>query len=228
MKIITIGDIHGKDFWEAVNPDEYDFIVFVGDYTDSFDRRNVEIKVNLLKIIELYYKYPDKVKLLLGNHDLPYFWGKPDPGLSGHRPVAIWDLHIIFRDNRKLFQAAFQIDNYIWTHAGIHRGWYNKYIPDAIKEYELTGNLAEQLNHLFEINFPPLFVISHYRGGSAREGGPFWADWREIYTKPLQGYHQIFGHTARTKGIRNYPLGKDTSVTCVDTGGKTEFYELTI
>jgi len=228
MKVITIGDVHGRDYWKDVDPDKYDLIVFVGDYTDSFTASNLEIKVNLLAIIAFAKANPGKVILLLGNHDLPYFWGESHSAISGFRPVAIWDLHIIFRDNRELFQTAYQIDNYIWTHAGIHAGWYDRYMPDAIKKYELTGNLADQLNHLFERNFDPLFAISHHRWGSAREGGPFWADWNEMYRKPLQGYHHIFGHSFREKPIKTYNKKGNTTITCVDRGDIREFYELII
>jgi len=227
MKILTIGDVHGRNYWKDIDPLKYDLIIFVGDYTDSFTLGNLEIKKNLLDIIEFAKTNSDKVILLLGNHDLPYFWGEAH-NISGFRPEAIWDLNIIFRENRKLFKTAHQIDNYIWTHAGIHEGWYKKHMPDAIKKYELTGNLADQLNHLFERNFDPLFAISHYRGGSAREGGPFWTDWNEMYKKPLPGYNHIFGHSFRDKPIKTYNINKNTTITCVDRGVIPEFYELII
>ena len=36
MKIISIGDLHGKDVWKQIDPANYDKIIFVGDYTDDF------------------------------------------------------------------------------------------------------------------------------------------------------------------------------------------------
>jgi hypothetical protein len=38
-------------------------------------------------------------------------------------------------------------------------------------------------------------MIGHHRGGHDDVGGPLWADKIETYTKPLNGYHQIVGHT---------------------------------
>jgi hypothetical protein len=164
---------------------------------------------------------------LLGNHDIPYFLGKTKSYISGFRPLMVWDLHDLFKSNKEFFSAAFQIDNYIWTHAGIHKGWYNKYIPNAIKEYNLTGNIADNLNKLFEYEFEPLHKISLHRGGIAKEGGIFWADWNELYKKPLSGYNQIFGHTYKPKKIiKTYTFNENTSITNVDIGYTKKFYTI--
>ena len=53
MKIITIGDIHGKDFWKQVDFNGYDKAVFLGDYVDSLDHSNAEIISNPEAIIRL-------------------------------------------------------------------------------------------------------------------------------------------------------------------------------
>ena len=38
MKIIAIGDIHGRSIWKnIVSANSYDKVVFLGDYFDSFD-----------------------------------------------------------------------------------------------------------------------------------------------------------------------------------------------
>ncbi len=36
MKIITIGDIHGRDFWKKILEEPMDQLVFIGDYFDSY------------------------------------------------------------------------------------------------------------------------------------------------------------------------------------------------
>ena len=38
MKLIAIGDIHGRDIWkQIVETEQPDTVVFVGDYFDSFN-----------------------------------------------------------------------------------------------------------------------------------------------------------------------------------------------
>ena len=55
---------------------EHDRFIFMGDYVDSPDIDNLSMKKNLMDIIGLKKKYPDKVVLLWGNHDIHYLLGK--------------------------------------------------------------------------------------------------------------------------------------------------------
>lgn len=241
MKILTSGDIHGRTCWKEINPDNYDYIIFVGDYLDSFDVKNYDMFINLVNIIDFKKKYPDKVILLWGNHDLYYYFGgMRRHWCSGGRPEMIYDWGDLLRTNRRLFQSAFQIDNYIWTHAGIHLGWYDKYIKKQIEPGDV--NLADTLNRLFEMNYDPLFNVSWIRGGTSKEGGIFWADKQETSNKPLPEYNQILGHTPVNKITtieRSYKNKPSATVTYVDVLGgwddkepdldfKDKFYELEI
>lgn len=36
MKHIVIGDLHGKDIWQTIDFTQYEKVVFLGDYVDSF------------------------------------------------------------------------------------------------------------------------------------------------------------------------------------------------
>lgn len=238
LKILTIGDVHGCKNWlkfadckilsEVPNLEtDFDYYVFVGDYTDSFELTNVEILDTLKKIVQFKLNYPDKVILLLGNHDLSYWYSikyMQEYNCSGNRPEAFYDLNDMFRNNGDIFQVAFQIDNYIWTHAGIHAGWYNVEFP-----YTST-KIADDLNGSFRFAEKSLFDCSRKRGGPHRQGGPFWADKIETWTKPLKGYHQIVGHTPVPDIITHFPYNKhkDTSVTYVDCMAKDKFYVLEI
>ena len=132
LRILSVGDFHGRDYWRELalydNPDKFDYIIFVGDYVDSFNKTNVEILHNLSNLIEFKRKYPERVILLLGNHDVDYMLANSPASFShrctGFRPEMFWDLKDLFRRNMRFFDVAFQIDNYIWTHAGVHAGWY--------------------------------------------------------------------------------------------------------
>ncbi len=74
-KWIAIGDIHGRDTWKPIvnsEIDNVDRIIFVGDYFDSFHIPMQTQISNFLDILELKRKYPDRVVLLIGNHDYHY------------------------------------------------------------------------------------------------------------------------------------------------------------
>lgn len=222
MNILSIGDIHGTNIWKKLgdidyvlktNPHssalEFDYYVFTGDYVDSFTKTNVEILHNLKEVIGFKKLYPDKVILLWGNHDIQYLTSYREHGCSGYRPEAYFDLHELFRKNRTLFQLAFQIKNYIWTHAGIHRGWYRLDFP-----YK-SENIADDLNRAFEENHPSIFQVGRSRGGRYNSGGPLWADKSETWNKPLSGYHQIVGHT-HVPTIIKREINPSTTVTYID------------
>ena len=219
-KILTIGDVHGRSLWknfgdipmllkDKTEP-KYDLYIFLGDYADSFDQSNIQIKQNLLDIIDFKQKYPDNVILLWGNHEMHYLYmGKYR--CSGFRPEAQWDLYDIFSKNRKLFQLAYQYENYLFTHAGVHKGWF-KY---RFKNIDHDGNIADNLNIAFEVNSQEIFDVGYRRGGSHTVGGPLWVDKDLMSKKPLDGYHQIVGHT-HMKEIKTYVINENTSVTFCD------------
>ena len=189
-KTITIGDIHGKNTWKQVvekHPDCH--IVFLGDYCDPYDNLLCDTVIDNLKEI-IYFKKQNEenVTLLLGNHDTHYF--HPYSG-RGSR-YDFWkanELREIFTHNRQLFVYAHEINNLLFTHAGVVQGWY-------IEEFSTSiDNIADRLNNpeKYNCNSKALFQCGHSRGGMNRYGGIFWADRSELY-EPLTGYTHIVGH----------------------------------
>ena len=61
MKLVAIGDIHGRDIWKQIVAQEQDAdeFVFVGDYFDSFTVKGPDQINNFLDIIE--FKKQSKV-----------------------------------------------------------------------------------------------------------------------------------------------------------------------
>ena len=134
MKILSLGDVHGRDSWmfhthgshyeynlwktaidEGADPQDYNFwkeydyttydkIVFVGDYVDSYDMSNEVILKNLQEIIYFKKALGDRVVLLLGNHDIQYI--VPNEICSGFRGEMQYDLKEIFENNIHLFKIA--------------------------------------------------------------------------------------------------------------------------
>ena len=238
MRIVTIGDVHGHDKWKKAiyrlnetTGEMYcqlgftiDKAIFLGDYVDDWNLSNVDILHNLKEIIQLKKDYPDNVVLLIGNHDDAYI--NPGNTCSGHRPEMAPDLYQLFYDNRELFKLAYQYKNTIWTHAGIHKGWYKYFVQPILDGKTHTRfteflvdckNIADILNLMYEFRYEPIFMVSHHRGGHNKVGGPLWADKIEIYTKPLPQMHQVIGHTpvACPKTYDFYDLTKVTFCDCM-------------
>jgi hypothetical protein len=234
MKTITISDIHGRSNWkniadisilttiDSIIP-EYDKYIFLGDYVDSFYETDAVILFNLKEIIRFKQKYPDNVVLLLGNHDLQYMFSYNIHGCSGYRPSMYKELHKLFNDNKDLFQPIYQINNYIFSHAGITTVWLN-----ILKTHKpLKSSISEYITDLFNEYYLRLFDVGRSRGGYNKVGGIFWADFSETTAYVLPNYHQIVGHTPMETSPYTHKLDDNSSITYIDDNN-TGTYELEI
>ena len=75
QKIAIIPDVHGRKFWRRVVEEDADKIIFLGDYGDPYGSEEISHKdalIELEEIIRFQEENPNKVVLLLGNHDAHY------------------------------------------------------------------------------------------------------------------------------------------------------------
>lgn len=228
MKILSVGDIHGEDFWEDIieeKGEDVDKIVFVGDYFDSFYVSPAFIQHNFLKIVRLKKQNPDKIILLWGNHDAHYL-NRLIPRGSGYNYAHANTINMMVNNNKKYIQLAYRVKNYLWTHAGVHIGWYKRSFIPEIKQFHpdwiklpIDGKLNKSM---ISPLIGSIYDIGFWRGGNKEVGGPLWADKSLVKNKPLRGYHQIVGHTQSRK-VDKYIINKDTSVTFIDTNDVNAF-----
>lgn len=207
--IIIIPDVHGRKFWrEAVGIASGKHIVFLGDYADPFPEEDIPAEQairELEAIISLKCSRPNETTLLLGNHDLQYFW--PDFPKTRYDYEHSSQYASMFMANRDCFDftASFHAHDLvvILTHAGILPGW----LKDNSAIFGLDdGNAFASA----DFNKPNLFwherddvylcnslsSISTMRGGDSDCGSMVWADAREMIAAPeTPGVFQIFGHT---------------------------------
>ena len=200
MKILIIPDVHGRDFWRYPIKEEWDKIVFLGDYTDPYpgEAPQSEVLTNIIDIVDFKDKNPDKVILLWGNHDLPYWceeYRKQFDYWCRHDNRRHNDIEAFFNENLDKFQWAYQEDKYLFTHAGVNNG-FAKLLGEEYGEVN-----ANVINEFFnnKNNQILLAMVSWYRGGFDNFSSPVWADVHEHYgvipNKYIKDYYQIFGHT---------------------------------
>lgn len=199
MKVLIIPDVHGRKFWEAPldRIDEYDKVIFLGDYLDPYPHEDIsfdEAVENFKDILLVKLFHPDKIILLLGNHDMHYY-SLDFMNCSRMNSARRKEMHKLYKEYEEEFNLAYVIDNYLFTHAGVYKAWMEK--------YKIT---VEDLLE-FKVDLDWLEDISSYRGGWDKTGSCIWADIRESsFYKPVEGYTQIVGHTQlseepHTKGI---------------------------
>lgn len=214
MRLLSIGDVHGRLAWQrflfpgssfnawkeqlqyGVKPEEFpmlyshDRIVFTGDYVDSHypGLSDVDIMSNLANIVELKRILGDRVVLLLGNHDVQYILG----GLtfSGYRPSMKHQLRDFFSANDDAFGIAYQVDGFLFTHAGVTQSYRQTFMDMAkIEEF------ADVLNSKWKEREESLTLVSWRRGGDSPVPGPTWSDRDDMLEDPIDGITQVVGHT---------------------------------
>ena len=94
--------------------------------------------------------------------------------------------------NINKFQLIYEVDNYLFSHAGIYKEWMElcSFNLDNLKDF----------NEIITNNYPSLSCTGFYRGGYHPVGSCIWADIREslkheLYTDKIQ----IVGHTQLEK-----------------------------
>ena len=255
-------DIHGRTFWkECLNKyskDEYPNlnIVFLGDYVDPYDFENISREdaiVNFEEILDVA-KTDDRIHLLIGNHDMHYFYDAPYKSRVDHMHYN--EINEMFVQNMNMFNVAYEEfindQKYLYTHAGVLSFWIEH--MKLMGKFGLTsGNLrgkqiefckmlvdmtpeADKLNKLLG-NFQGeanLWMPSWYRGGDYDFGSCIWADFREwVYTNSnIDGIFQIFGHTLIGGGdIDKAVIDYDRKIAMLDSrkawalSNTGEFYE---
>jgi hypothetical protein len=279
-KILTIGDIHGLENWksklfgnqlkfehwkreiqsrskdsleEEYPLNDYHRIIFIGDYVDSFTISDDKILQNLRDIILLKREYPEKIILLIGNHDVQYI--DNDHFCSGYRGTMRFDLHQTFNENLDLFQMAHYEEipllegrrnrKVLWTHAGVTQGWLNDLDRSAFyntkhRFYEIlkdnqTDRIDQKLQLAWALRLTPIFAVDSYSGGSSSWAGPIWVRPHILSYENLTGIDQIVGHTPKStiikmmippKDVESNPENQDLLVLtdCLEHGDES-YYE---
>ena len=194
MKIIILGDIHGRMIWhDIIQAEKPDKVIFMGDYISSHDDISSEQQcINLEDILNYKEDNPNNVILLRGNHDLQhlgYYWAE----CSGFfRGVYNWlsEPHIKERF-LNLTQWIHIENNYIFSHAGISQTWW--------KSLELGDPTKDNILKINQLEPSPLFAFtpdrfSDYYGDSFSQPCT-WIRPTALVQNALENWNQIVGHT---------------------------------
>ena len=228
-KTIVLGDIHGRNIWkEIVFQEKPDRVIFIGDYFDSFTISSLEQQYNFKEIIEFKEKNECEVILLIGNHDFHYYPGGET--YSGYQHGAGPAIRALLKENEHHLQMCYQLDNVLFTHAGIGHDWLvtqNKYEPGVD-----PGTIADYVNAIWKYQ-PNQFTFYGFDSyGDSFTQTPIWIRPRALMagnkdTFLKEEYIQVVGHTAvkridingNSTGNRYYLI--DT----FDTSGQFLIYE---
>lgn len=144
VRILSIPDVHGSHQWEAVKSvpkDSYDYIVFHGDYFDSWENQWPDQGENFKTICDFVREDTEHRKLLIGNHDFAY--------LSFlHEIYSVFDTtaeydFITIQEFFKCYKKTLKVINDIKSQIIYHKD-EDEFIQTSLKEH-FSEEIAERL-----------------------------------------------------------------------------------
>ena len=211
MKIVCLGDTHGRTHWKNIVAKETDAdkIVFIGDYFDTHYDVSVDQQIqNFIDILNFKKENVDKVILLIGNHDFHYLKGAQEtyPGYQKFRAV---DINEVLEPavSTGLLQMCYVYENYVFTHAGLTKTWCSDNDIN-LSELEDSVNIRFMSNiESFRFTYGDNFSNS----GDDVTQPPIWVRIPSLLADRLEGYRFVVGHTTLQElTITDHLIGVDT------------------
>lgn len=231
MRILAVGDIHGRNVFNKIHFEKYDKVIFLGDYCDSHscEVTGEEIYEIFVEVIRLKKEMPEKIELLLGNHDLQYYFYRTDyfnKVYFGQFDFATADMFSeMFKKEKRLFKAAYQIGNFLFTHAGLTKKMREEFAEIPMKKLASTLNKKFLTKKKIDCR---LLWMGKNRCGFEPTGSIFWADIRDFAEGIPEDLWQIVGHN-QVKEITLFTSDDGGNVTFCDClTYKTDFFSLTV
>jgi hypothetical protein len=195
MKIVALGDTHGRDIWKTIVKIEEDFdkFIFIGDYFDTRDGIDAITQIqNFKEILEFKKENPDKVILLIGNHDFHYLKGCGET-YSGYQQYAAIDINEVLQPALASghLQICYVYDDLIFSHAGLTNTWCET------NEIDLY-NIEESVNVKFMKKMEAFrfeYGENLDRSGDDVTQSPIWVRIRSLLKDMVKGFTYIIGHT---------------------------------
>lgn len=161
--ILVIPDPHGSHEWERAKKEKFDYAVILGDSCDCWENEWPDQGLNMKNMFAWVREDPEYRKYVCGNHDFAYITGTREGSMvSGHQHNHASEIRAIFLANMDLIDVAFEIDGWVFSHAGFSKTWVG-YIkkelhnildkfPDEIEEKHEFASMKEYHEYMSKID----------------------------------------------------------------------------
>jgi Calcineurin-like phosphoesterase. len=225
MKIICIGDLHGRSEWREILRKEVDAnkIIFLGDYFDSSDPSITPemCKDNFEILLRLKSNEPSKYHLLLGNYDFQYIDNRSSSfcrRYSASLQEYAYDRLIELVKLGKL-NVCYNFEGLLFSHAGVTATWSDT--NGIVKE-----NLQDSINLRFLDRLNEFSFTGSDPDGDDISQSPLWIRPKALSEDPISVPYQIVGHTP-SKEITSIKA-HGTEIWLCDALGQGQYLEIKI
>lgn len=196
MKLVAIGDTHGRTDWKTLADTHFDKLLFIGDYFDSGHIDAPAQIDNFLDILACKKAHPSKVILLFGNHDFHYLPVARQMGesYSGFQSRYASEIGELISQHMELLQMCYREGDYLFSHAGVTHTWLtNAGYTD--------GKVDDFINTLFKTQ-PEKFLFNGWNPyGDNVTQSPIWVRPASLKKNAYkyETIKQVVGHTRMEK-----------------------------
>ncbi len=201
MKIVAMGDTHGRPKWRDIVIQEQqagaDKFIFIGDYFDARDggysaNRQIE---NFKDILAFKQANMNSVVLLTGNHDYHYILAM-DEQYSGYQDRYVKEISAVLEPAiaEGLLQMCYWDGKFLFTHAGLTKTWAEKWVGNTT----ISQPMVDAINDLL-INNPAAFKFAWGPNGSHSGDdvtqSPIWVRTGSLLEDMVDNVICVVGHT---------------------------------
>lgn len=210
MKILVLGDIHGRPFWRNIVDKEHpDLTIFLGDYVTTHELYTPEQQLTELKaILDFKEANPDKVIMLRGNHDLDglgYYWAACYPSAAGVQGEMSKDKALgkrFLKNTLWIYGMNIAGKPTIFAHAGVSTEWLKQEL--GIEKF--TPNTIDEIN-VMEPNEHFGFTGGRWDNyGTDPQQSCVWIRPMTLIKVHVPGYDQVVGHTGTHRGCESMTM----------------------
>lgn len=203
MKILFLGDNHGRPFWRAIIAKENpDLTIFLGDFVTTHELYTPEQQLTELKaILDYKEENPDKVIILRGNHDLDglgYYWAQCYPSAADVQGEMSKDKPLgqrFLKNSQWLYGVLVNGKPTLCAHAGVTQEWLDQILK--VDKFNI-----KEIN---EMEPSEKFGFTGGRWdnyGTDPEQSCVWIRPQTLVKHHIPGWDQIVGHTGTYGGCR--------------------------
>lgn len=230
-RVLIIPDVHQRSIFaeHALENEEYDHVVFLGDMFDCFgagENGYLSFKGACIWVNNTFERLRGKATWLIGNHDCAYISGLQNKHKG---PYGFFSQHwcsgvtkskegqfrrYIDHEWVKNLELCVKANGWYLSHAGFQYEHFKPFysVEDNI---ERLYNQWEEEKSTFHLDpWHWIWDVGRCRGGPCKIGSPIWCDWDREFVD-LEEIKQIVGHT--TSWGKPRKLNRSWCLDCMQT-----------